>query len=350
MHSGPRGSFLRRWITFRHRAGDTASDPFLVVAGGPARAWLIGSFLLPLQDRQGLFRVSRFPRMEEPHNGAETGSEARDEILRKVGRNVLLFQQAERRLKWLAARKRIAGMPDEIAIAAGKLGEQVARETLGAVMRRAIDTAAPGEQEQARIEAAVMERGCTHLEFGFEISFSDSETNAAWREGLEALVEDRNELVHHFLDRFDIWTIEGCQQADQYLAEQHARHAPLVEDLRRHCEEISAGMGMLSEALKQDDVLAEILHGHLRLELEVVLRQVAAEKARADGWTDLCHAGNQLAGKDPQLLKRLEEAFGHRGLKQAVAAIGGWQLIEEVTNGGGKRVLYRSADSQPTIE
>jgi hypothetical protein len=288
--------------------------------------------------------------MEQPHSGVETSSEARDEILRKVGRNVLLFQQAELRLKWLAARKRITRMSHEIEAVSAKMKEQVARETLGTVMRRAIDTAAPGEQEQARIEAAVMERGCTHLEFGFEITFSDNETDAAWREGLEALVEDRNELVHHFLDRFDIWTIEGCQQADRYLAEQHARHAPLVEDLRRHCEEISADMRMLAAALHQDDVLAEILHGHLRLKLDEVLRRVAVNKARADGWTYLSLAGNELAGEDPQLLKRLEEAFGHRGLMQAVAAIGGWQLIEEPTNGGGTRVIYRSADSHPATE
>ena len=106
---------------------------------------------------------------------------------------------------------------------------------------------------------------------------------------------------------------------------------------------------MLFEALKQKDILAEFLHGHLRLKLEEVLRRVAADKARADGWTNLCHAGNELAGEDPGLLKRLEEAFGHRGLKQAVAALGGWQLIEEPTS-GGVRVLYRSADSHPSVE
>lgn len=45
--------------------------------------------------------------MEYPHNGADASSGDKDEIHRKIGRNVLLFQQAERRLKWLAARKRI---------------------------------------------------------------------------------------------------------------------------------------------------------------------------------------------------------------------------------------------------
>jgi hypothetical protein len=92
--------------------------------------------------------------MDELQNGAEASRGDRDEILRKIGRNVLLFQQAERRLKWLAARKRIAGLSDEIEDAAAKMKEQVARETLGMVVRRAIDAPGLSAREQERIDAA----------------------------------------------------------------------------------------------------------------------------------------------------------------------------------------------------
>jgi hypothetical protein len=288
--------------------------------------------------------------MEHPQNGAEASSGDRDEVLRKIGRNVLLFQQAERRLKWLAARKRITGMSDEITTAAAKLREQVSGETLGAVMRRTIDAPGPSAREQDRIEAAISEKGCAHVEIGFDFTIAGGEPDVAWREGLEALVEHRNDLVHHFLERFDLETPDGCQLASHYLDQQHARHVPLVEDLRRRCEGIAASANMLFEALKQEDILAEFLHGHLRLKLEEVLRRVAAEKARADGWTYLSLAGKELAGEDPGLLKRLEEAFGHRGLKQAVTAMGGWRLHEEPTGGDGKRALYRPADSHPSME
>lgn len=287
--------------------------------------------------------------MEELHNGAEASRGDRDEILRKIGRNVLLFQQAERRLKWLAVRQKISGLSDEIEDAAAKMKEQVARETLGTVMRRAIDAPGLSAREQDRIDAAILEKGCFHFEFGFEFSVADGEPDSEWREGLEELVEHRNDLVHHFIERFNLETPDGCQLAAQYLDEQHARHAPLVEDLRRRCESIDASTKMFFDALQQKDILAEFLHGHLRLKLEEVLRRVASEKARADGWTYLSSAGNELAAEDPELLKRLEKAFGHRGLKQAIAGIGGWQLHEEPTS-GCVRVLYRSVDSHPSIE
>ena len=35
--------------------------------------------------------------------------------------------------------------------------------------------------------------------------------------GLKELVALRNELVHHFLERFDIWSEAGCHDADAYL-------------------------------------------------------------------------------------------------------------------------------------
>ena len=288
--------------------------------------------------------------MEQPHNGDLASREDRDEILRKIGRNVMLFQQAERLLKWLAARRRIAGMSDEMLATAARLREQVAGETLGTVMRRTIDDPSLSTSEQERIEAAIIEKGCVYMEISFDFIGADGEPDAAWREELETLVEHRNDLVHHFLERFDPESADGCRAASLYLDRQHAQHVPLVEDLRRRCESIAASRNMLSAALKQEDFLADFLHGHLRPDLDQILRHVAAQKARADGWTFLSLAGKALAEMEPGLLKRLQAAFGSRGLKQAVAALDGWQLAEEPMEGGGMNVLYRSADPHPTIE
>ena len=214
--------------------------------------------------------------MALPHHAAEASNGDKDETLRKIGRNMLLFQQAEHRLKWLAALRRIAGMSEEIVTVAEILKEQVAKETLGAVVRRAIDAPGISEREQDKIDTAILEKGCVHMEFRFEFTSADGETDLSWREGLELLVEHRNDLVHHFLDRFDVETPDGCRLACQYLDQQYARHAPLVEDLRRRCEAVPSLFGMLSAAMNQDVIQTEFLHGHLRLKLEEALRRVAA--------------------------------------------------------------------------
>ncbi|MEK8052712.1 hypothetical protein AACH10_20850 [Ideonella sp. DXS22W] len=47
-----------------------------------------------------------------------------------------------------------------------------------------------------------------------------------WNETQDAvkeLVTLRNELVHHFLDHFDLWSEEGCVQAQQHLTDAYGR-------------------------------------------------------------------------------------------------------------------------------
>jgi len=72
-----------------------------------------------------------------------------------------------------------------------------------------------------------------------------------------------------------------------------------------------------------------------------VLRAVAEKHARADGWVLLSLAGQKLAADHPELMNRLRQAFGYRGLKDAVAAMGNFDLREEPT-GSGVIVFYRA--------
>jgi len=56
----------------------------------------------------------------------------------KLGRNVLLFQEAEHLLKWLGAKQKVSGAPIELEEGAREACRVVGRETLGGVVGRAI--------------------------------------------------------------------------------------------------------------------------------------------------------------------------------------------------------------------
>jgi ABC-type histidine transport system ATPase subunit len=45
----------------------------------------------------------------------------------------------------------------------------------------------------------------------------DASQHQATTAALKELVDLRNELVHHFLQRFNIWEHQGCIDADAYL-------------------------------------------------------------------------------------------------------------------------------------
>ena len=279
--------------------------------------------------------------MTEGHNGAEViVGESKDEVLRKLGRNLLLFQKAEQRLKWLAERMHVSGMGDELEAVIEKRRDDVAKDTLGGARRRLTERATLTREEQEKIESTLLEKGGVHLGMSFSFYDKDGEPDTAWHERVESLVEARNDFVHHFHGRFDLASREGCEAAARHLDEQHAEFVPVVADLGRRCEQLAQAAELHAAALKQDDIRAEFLHGHLRVRLEEVLRRLAAERARGDGWTYLNHVGQELAAAEPDLLKHLREAFGHSGLKEAVAAMDQFELCVEPTD-SGVRVLYR---------
>lgn len=266
--------------------------------------------------------------------------EARDEVLRKLGRNLLLFQQAENRLKWLAARRQVAGMSGDFQNTVDKTLRAVSKETLGGALRRVTEDSSLSERDLENIEGAIVKDGGAHLELSFDFLGPEGEPDVSWQERLEALVEARNGLVHHFLDQFDLETPEGCRAAGRHLDQQEAEHAPVVADLGQRCKNVTRSAGLLTEALKHDDIRAEFRHGSLWLKLDEVLRRVAKEGARNDGWTHLSLVGQELATHEAGLLQCMRESFGHRSLREAVAVLDQFEMRDEST-GNGAKVLYR---------
>ena len=291
-------------------------------------------------NRNGEIRVLSWLSMKGEPSGSEASEECKDEVLKKLGRNLLGFQEAEHQLKWLAARKQISGMSDELKSIAEKTHQQVAKDTLGGALRRTTEDAHLSERDREKIEAAVAEHGGVHLELSFDFFGPDGERDTSWHKPLEALLEARNGLVHHFLEQFDLATPEGCRAAADHLDGQREEYSPVVADLGQRCEHVAQAAEMHAAALKQPDIRAEILHGPLRIKLESQLQKVATEKARDDGWTYLNLAGQKLAADAPELFRRLRMAFGYSGLKEAVAAMDQFELREEPTD-AGIGVLYR---------
>ena len=49
----------------------------------------------------------------------------------------------------------------------------------------------------------------------------------------EELLDSRNDLVHHFQEKFNLNSISDCDKAQRYLDEQHKMLLPEIENLKR---------------------------------------------------------------------------------------------------------------------
>jgi hypothetical protein len=143
-------------------------------------------------------------------------SDVQHTVQRKLGRCLLRLQQYETLLKSLVAHRDIAGPPAQLqAIREAKMA-WVQKQTLGTLVR--VLTASYLTQSQGDDSADEDDSGDGGVWVRFRSQIElEPERYEAIAEALQELVNLRNELVHHFLQRFNIWEVDGCVAADVHL-------------------------------------------------------------------------------------------------------------------------------------
>jgi hypothetical protein len=124
--------------------------------------------------------------------------------------------------------------------------------------------------------------------------------------GLEELVALRNELVHHLMERFDLWNPGSCSDADAYLERSYKRvdrHLLELLEWARHADKARQRM---ASALSSDATQEHIARAAPSLPLPFPSLPLSCLVLNADS----------------NIVQCLREA-------QAFLAVGGWTLLED---------------------
>jgi hypothetical protein len=146
---------------------------------------------------------------------------AQIEMQRHFGRCLLRLQQYERLLKTMVATTSISGHPKELEALQAQQVEEVRGFTLGTLLR--LFTRDYLVDKERLIDVSDAPDPCvTHP--GSLVYFKSSYTMAMSSEDYEQTVaamtelrDMRNELVHHFIERFDITDEAACLAGTQHL-------------------------------------------------------------------------------------------------------------------------------------
>jgi hypothetical protein len=149
------------------------------------------------------------------------------EVQRRLGRCLMRLQKVELIAKalWVGHEcvTSLDGAPDH----QGKRKDYIRRKTLGNVLKELTgsylrgdlgsDDEAPDEWPESEVDPArVVIRSKT------TIGMSEDDHRKAVSD-LADLVDLRNGLVHHFIERFDLWSEDGCDAAIGFLDESDAK-------------------------------------------------------------------------------------------------------------------------------
>jgi hypothetical protein len=257
-----------------------------------------------------------------------------DEVLRKIGKNVMLFQQVEHLLKGLVTGAGVAGYPGAVEAGQQRRAAGVGKQTMGQVAAAFGDdilgnpTAPPGPADSVN-------EGWLSLRFTIDCG----DRREARLDALRELVAERNELVHHMVARWDPRSLASTAAAEDYLDRQREKILPVLEELRADARIIDEMRRNLAEGYAPGGALrALILYGGPLLSW---LLQFADLGAGSDGWVNLGRAEHFARVEVPNEIARLQEKYGQKTLGQFVSAAGLFETREEPTAKGGTRTLFR---------
>lgn len=185
---------------------------------------------------------------------APESSDARKEIQRVVGRNLLNFQRVEFLLKHLLGRSTVLGDVSDLVGALKRRQSKVSTQMLGLLAHQLFDEFLVSSSEPPPdTPQSGGNRSGSGREFAFAATITINEQHhAEWKERMAKLVKDRNWLVHQFLETFPPDTLdtqEGCQRALDALNQQHGRIREELEALKWLIESLEEMQGTLRESL-----------------------------------------------------------------------------------------------------
>ena len=263
----------------------------------------------------------------------------RDEALRKIGRNVILFQELENILKFLASAQHPSTPLSEAKRAREVRAASIHVKTLGQVAGQLVEELFAESDGQSSAPAEITE---PWLAFSFRIAGGPAEVEES-RRTLKGLIEERNDLVHHVLSRWDMHDVGSCRALSAELDQQRRRIIAEIERYRAFADTLKEVARELQDFIDSDDgkrYFDVMFMQNSRLAMLLV--QIAQSHARSDGWTLLSVAGAQLAKLIPEEFAKLKREHGEGSLHRLVAAIDLFEIASESTPNGGTRAIFRA--------
>jgi len=231
------------------------------------------------------------------------------EIQRQLGRCLMRLQQVELLVKALWVDHEYECHGGEFLEVQAKRKDSVSDKTLGTVVKALTGSYLSPDlgKEESDDPTEDPDVDPTKISFRFKSRISMAEEDYARTLGeLDALVQMRNELVHHFIQRFDLWSESGCDAAALHLDDCDqkidAQHKMMLGWAKAHQEAKNVHAAFLGS----EEGMRMLMYGILpdgsvdwaSTPIIAVLREAEMTLSK-DGWVSLDDAARWLSEKHP---------------------------------------------------
>lgn len=238
----------------------------------------------------------------------QTTQEQRSEVHRKLGRLLLRLQQYELLTKEILVSHNLSGTVSNWHERRQARIEEFSRKSLGQLMEVMTESYLTSQSEREESAYSKAPKDLTEIWFSFRGELQmDPQGYADTVAAMKELVALRNDIVHHFLERFDLWSLESCSAADAHLDQSY-------ELVDHHMEQLLGWARQVNEAAQTTAsfMATPEYHEFLVANASAPLPELSGQSSVAErlreaeaslasnGWTLLDEAIVFIARIDPQ--------------------------------------------------
>ncbi len=265
------------------------------------------------------------------------------DVQRMLGRCLLRLQQYEKLMKAIVAHHEISASGSPLESNQAERIADAASKTLGTLVGTLLGAyVTTDEVEDASEPDAPDDIISFKVKMSLRMSVDDYDRT---QNDLKELVLLRNNLVHHFIDQHDLWSLDGCSDAHDSLVSAYSRIDQHFEQLRGWAEHMDQARRLAAE-FAQSDAFRDLVINGIAPDGSVdwpaagivrVLREADAELA-IEGWTPVASAGRWIAERHPD---QLPAKYGCSSWRQVVHESRLFELRYREVN-GQRAAWYRA--------
>jgi len=267
-------------------------------------------------------------------------------VQRKLGRCLLRLQQYETLLKSLVAHRDIAGPPAQLQAIRDAKVTWVQKQTLGTLVGMLTDSYLTQSQDANAADEEESGDGGLWVRFRSQMELAP-ERYEAIKAALKELVDLRNELVHHFLQRFNIWEVDGCAAANIHLDASYETidgHFLTLRGWAQSMQDAWSHMASLMATPAYQDIVVNGIWSDVAVDWPTCgvvncLREAEARFA-ANGWTKLDSAKAWIREQHPD---QQPLRYGCGSWRQVIHESRQFEIRKQANkDSGSNEVWYRS--------
>lgn len=283
-------------------------------------------------------------------NDAAKAPEIQRDVQRLLGRCMLRIQQYEQLVKVMLAGHKLEGTAATLKDQQQEWEAWLSDKSLGTLAKTMFDSyfVVDGAQQRELLAGVKLPSDQISMAFRFSIAMPE-ERRVQYKAAIDELVAMRNDLVHHLIERFDLWDVAGCEAAIEHLTEAYQRIDTHYIELRQWARGMDAAR-TLSAAFMESTVFQNVLVNGVasdgtfdwaRTGIVSVLRE-GLRLAEADGWASLDAVRQWAAEHHPE---QTPGKYHCRSWPQVIHESGQFELQNRLAVSGGKVAWYRSRTS-----